>query len=335
MLLAAKQSCNQRVARRPRAGYASQLVEHKLKTLLARRNMNRSHYVLALAFLFGVMLTRAYAEEPLAVELKTDVEYGKAGDEKLLLDLALPPKADKPRPAIIFIHGGGWTGGRKEDFTGFAKTFAADGYVAVSVNYRLAPKHVFPAQVEDCKCAVRWMRAHADELGLDPMRIGALGGSAGGHLALMLGVMDKEDGLEGDGGWHDQSSKVQAVVNYVGPSDLLATLPEVSQGILANFLGGKREEKRDAAIKASPVTYITSGDAPSLSFMGTKDPLVPHEQGVILVNKLTEAGVPGRVEFILGAGHGFEPEEMERTLKATREFLSEQLRSESSPTSAR
>ncbi len=266
-----------------------------------------------------------FAEEPLAVAIKTDVEYGKVGEEKLLLDLASPPKGGQPRPGLIFIHGGGWAGGKKEDFTGLAKDFAAEGFVAVSVNYRLAPKHVFPAQVEDCKCAVRWMRAHAEELGLDPQRIGAIGGSAGGHLALMLGVMDSGDGLEGDGGWGDQSSKVQAVVNYVGPSDLLGPLPEISQGILANFLGGKREEKHDAAVQASPVTYINAGDAPSLSFMGTKDPLVPHDQGVTLTNKLTEAKVPGRVEFILGAGHGFAPEEMQRTLKASKEFLKEQL----------
>lgn len=265
------------------------------------------------------------AAEPLAVDVKTNVEYGQAGGEKLLLDLSLPPKADKPRPGLVFIHGGGWAGGKKEDFAGLAKDFAADGYVVANIDYRLAPKHYFPAQVEDCKCAVRWMRAHAEELGLDPQRIGAIGGSAGGHLALMLGVMDSGDGLEGDGGWPDQSSKVQAVVNYVGPSDLLGTLPDISQGILANFLGGKREEKHDAAVKASPVTYVNAGDAPSLTFMGTKDPLVPHEQGVILANKLTEANVPGRVEFILGAGHGFAPEEMQRTLKASKEFLREQL----------
>lgn len=271
------------------------------------------------------------ADEPLAVTVKTDVDYGKVGEEKLLLDLASPPKGDAPRPGLIFIHGGGWAGGKKEDFTGLAKDFAADGYVAVSVGYRLAPKHLFPAQIEDCKCAVRWMRAHADELGLDPNHIGAIGGSAGGHLALMLGVMDSGDGLEGDGGWADQSSKVQAVVNYVGPSDLLGPLPAVSQGILTNFLGGKREEKHDLAVQASPVTYINEGDAPSLSFMGTKDPLVPHDQGVTLANKLTEAKVPGRVEFILGAGHGFPPEEMQRTLKASKEFLKEQLQQDEPP----
>lgn len=288
------------------------------------RNIARNSWALAVAL--GSCWNAARADEPLAVEVKTDVEYGKVGDEALLLDLVSPPKGEKPRPGIILIHGGGWAGGRKEDFTPFAKDFAASGYVAVSVNYRLAPKHVCPAQIEDCKCAVRWMRAHADELGLDPDRIGAIGGSAGGHLALMLGVMDPGDGLEGEGGWPDQSSKVQAVVNFVGPSDLMGTLPPVSQGILKNFLGGTREEKKALAIQASPVTYVNAGDAPSLTFMGTKDPLVPHEQGVTLANKLTEAGVPGRVEFILGAGHGFPAEEMQRTVKAAKEFLAEELR---------
>jgi len=285
--------------------------------------------IVAIVVLASLPSALSRGAEPLAVEVKTDVEYGQAGEEKLLLDLSTPPKGDQPRPGLIFIHGGGWAGGSKNDFAGLAKDFAAEGYVVANVNYRLAPKHVFPAQVEDCKCAVRWMRAHAEELGLDPERIGAIGGSAGGHLALMLGVMDSGDGLEGDGGWADQSSKVQAVVNYVGPSDLLGTLPVISQNILTNFLGGKREEKHDAAEKASPVTYVNEGDAPSLTFMGTKDPLVPHDQGVILANKLTEAKVPGRVEFILGAGHGFAPEEMHRTLQASKEFLKEQLKGES------
>lgn len=286
--------------------------------------MHQQHSLIGLA-LIACLAKVATAADTLPVELKTDVEYGKVGDEALLLDLVTPPKSDTPRPGLIFIHGGGWAGGRKEDFTAFAKDFATAGYVAVSVNYRLAPKHPCPAQIEDCKCAVRWMRAHADELGLDPERIGAIGGSAGGHLALMLGVMDEGDGLEGEGGWPDQSSKVQAVVNYVGPTDLMGTLPPISRGILKNFLGGTREEKRELAIQASPVTYVSAGDAPCLSFMGTKDPLVPHEQGVLLANKLTEAGVPGRVEFILGAGHGFEPEEMRRTIEAAKEFLAEEL----------
>lgn len=277
----------------------------------------------------AVFLAGASAVEgakPLPVEVKFDVEYGKVGDEKLLLDLAQPEKGDKPRPGLIFIHGGGWAGGRKEDFTAVAKDFATEGYVAVSINYRLAPKHLCPAQIEDCKCAVRWMRAHAEELGVDPERIGAVGGSAGGHLALMLGVMDPADGLEGNGGWQDQSSKVQAVVNYVGPSDLMGELPDVSKGILKNFFGGPREEKKELAIQASPVTYLNAGDATILSFMGTKDPLVPHTQGITLANKMTEAGVPGRVELILGAGHGFEPEEMKRTVEVAKEFLREELK---------
>jgi acetyl esterase/lipase len=289
--------------------------------IMLRQSAARGTLFLAAVLAMGV----ARADEPLTVELKTDVEYGQVGDEKLLLDLASPPKGDKPRPALIFIHGGGWAGGRKEDSTEFAKAFAAEGYVAVSVGYRLAPKHHCPAQIEDCKCAVRWMRAHAEELGVDPERIGAIGASAGGHLAMMLGTMDKGDGLDESGGWTDQSSKVQAVVNYVGPTDLMGTLPPVSQGILKNWLGGTREEKKELAVQASPVTYVNAGDAPSLSFMGTKDPLVPHEQGIIWANKLTEAGVPGRVELILGAGHGFNPEEMQRTIGVAKEFLAEEL----------
>src|SRR5262249_14964593 len=128
--------------------------------------------------------------EKYEVELKEDIEYGTGGGEKLKLHLAKPKGTTAPVPGIVYIHGGGWRAGNKNMHKVMIKEAAADGFVAVSVGYRFTPKHRFPAQIEDCKCAVRWMRAHADELGLDPNHIGAIGFSAGAHLSLMLGTMD-------------------------------------------------------------------------------------------------------------------------------------------------
>ncbi len=287
---------------------------------------------LVLPRIFLALLAFALAgAQPLAaadkyeVEFKTDVVYGKTGDEELKLNLATPKGLEGKAPGLIFIHGGGWSGGNKDGYDNFAKNAAEQGYVAATIDYRLAPKHLFPAQVEDCKCAVRWMRAHADELHIDAAKIGAVGGSAGAHLALMLGVMDKEDGLEGDGGWSDQSSKVQAVVSYVGPVNLLSDVPEVSQGILKNFLGGTREERHDLYRSASPITYVNSGDAPMLLYAGTKDQLVPYEQAFQMTKAMTDAQIPGRVEFLIGENHGFNGKEMVRTLSDMMEFLGEQL----------
>lgn len=273
--------------------------------------------------LFGAQTARA--ADKYEVEFKTNVVYGKAGDEELKLNLASPKGLAGKAPGLIFIHGGGWSGGNKDGYDNFAKNAAAQGYVAATIDYRLAPKHLFPAQVEDCKCAVRWMRAHADELHIDAAKIGAVGGSAGAHLALMLGVMDKEDGLEGDGGWSDQSSKVQAVVSYVGPVNLLSDVPEASQGILKNFLGGAREERRELYRQASPITYVNSGDAPMLLYAGTKDQLVPYDQAYEMTKAMTDAQIPGRVEFLIGENHGFNGKEMVRTLSDMMDFLGEQL----------
>lgn len=268
----------------------------------------------------------------LAVQFETDVQYGTGGGEPLLLNLARPQLDDAarqaagPLPAAVCIHGGGWQGGNRSHFDDLVRQLAARGYVAATISYRLAPKHVFPAQIEDCKCAVRWLRAKSSELGIDPQRIAAVGGSAGAHLAMMLAVMDPEDGLEGDGGWPDQSSKVQAAVSFVGPTNLVGNFPPVSTAILQTFLGGTMDEKLELYQQASPITYVNQGDAPLLLFAGTKDPLVPYDQAFQMTTALHNAGVAGRVELLIGAGHGWGGKEMERTLRATFEFLDEHLK---------
>ncbi|MBI3839262.1 MAG: alpha/beta hydrolase fold domain-containing protein [Planctomycetia bacterium] len=260
------------------------------------------------------------------IELKKDIVYGTGGGKNLLLDLAAPKGLDHPVPGIVWIHGGAWQGGHKGEFENLIRDSARAGYVAVSINYRLAPKHIFPAQIEDCKCAVRWLRASAESLHVDPSRIGVVGASAGAHLAMMLGAMDGADGLEGSGGSSEASSKPQVVVSYSGPTNLRSPYPEISNTLIATFLGGTPAEKPDAYRLASPITYINSGDAPMLLIQGTKDPLVPYEQAYQMAEALTKVGVPGRVELLLLAGHGWEKKDNARVTRATFEFLDRYLK---------
>jgi acetyl esterase/lipase len=255
------------------------------------------------------------------IQLQRDVVYGKGGD------IAIPSPVTAPVPCIVVIHGGAWRQGDKKMHEAEIRRFAAQGYVSASLQYRLCPTHQFPAQVEDVKCAVRYLRAHAGQYGIDPARIGAVGFSAGAHLAMMLGTMDSADGLEGNGGWQDQSSKVQAVVAFFGPTEMGADdIPAISIPLLTDFLGGSRADKPDAYKLSSPITYVSKGDAPMLLLQGTEDPLVPYSQAVKMVTAMTKADVPGRVEFMIDAGHGWGGAQLERTIKVTNEFFKEHLR---------
>jgi acetyl esterase/lipase len=261
--------------------------------------------------LFALLLPAPQVPE--GVTFEKDVVYGKGADLELKLNVARPKDAAGPLPCVVVIHGGGWAAGSKEGHNPQVLDLAKRGYVSATVGYRFAPKHLFPAQVEDVKCAVRFLRANAEKYGIDRDRIGAVGFSAGAHLSMMLGAMGKEDGLEGEGGCADQPSQVNAVVAFFGPTDFSLEYPEASRNIVKNFLGGTREEKAEAYRKASPITYVSKGDAPMLLIQGTKDALVPHQQATVMADALTAAGVPGRVELLLGLGHGWPQPELGRT----------------------
>lgn len=264
---------------------------------------------------------------PAGVVLHRNLEYGTGGGEPIKLDLALPEKSDQPLPCIVMIHGGGWRGGNKDGHIQQIFGFAQQGYAAVTVQYRFAPKHRFPAQVEDVKCAVRFLRANAEKYNINNERFGAVGFSAGAHLALLLGTMGKEDGLEGDGGHEGESSQVQAVVAFFGPTDLSADdIPDSVIGMVDDLVGAKKGEKPELRVAASPITYVTKGDAPTLIYQGTKDPLVPHTQAYKMADALTKSGVPGRIELLLGAAHGWGGKELEHTLKGTTAFFAEHLK---------
>ena len=179
------------------------------------------------------------------------------------------------------------------------------------------------------KAAVRWLKGNAKKYKVDPDRLGAIGFSAGGHLALMLGVTGPADGLEGDVSAGAPDSRVKAVVNYFGPTDLAASdIPPISKPLVKDFLGGTPQEKPAEAAKASPITFVSKDDAPVLTFQGTKDPLVPFSQAIKLADAMSSAGLPGRVELMVGAQHGWGGREMERTIGETFGFFDSYLKKE-------
>jgi acetyl esterase/lipase len=285
----------------------------------------------AWSFISGFVLLGAPLSAANAVTIKSDIVYGTVDETKLCLDIAFPTKTCDSMPCIVVIHGGAWMQGNKSMHTDDIKYFAKQGYVSVSVGYRLAPSHRFPAQVEDVKCAIRYLRANAHKFNIDPNQIGAVGYSAGAHLSMMLGTMDKEDGLEGKGGWPDESSKVQAVVSYFGPTQLDANdIPLTSVPLVSTFIGGLQTEKPEVYRQASPLTYVSPEDAPMLLFHGTSDPIVPYSQAIKMVTAMTRHNIPGRVELLINADHGdhWAAEELERTKAATSAFFAKHLKNQ-------
>jgi acetyl esterase/lipase len=263
---------------------------------------------------------------PPGVIYEPDVVYGRGGDTPLHLDMARPETASGPLACIVVIHGGGWRGGNYKQHVPQILDFAKQGFAAATVQYRLVPAARWPAQIEDVKCAVRYLRANAKQYGIAKDRIGAIGFSAGAHLAMLLGTMDRKDGLEGDGGHPEESSKVQAVVAYFGPTDLSQPdFPPAVQPLLHDLLGATREENPAAYKAASPVSYVDAGDAPVLIYHGTKDRLVPYQQAYLMTDALTKAGVPGRVELLLGADHGWRNPELARTVAGSFAFFQQHL----------
>lgn len=242
-----------------------------------------------------------------------DLAYVAGGHERQKLDLFLPEEIDKPRPVIIWIHGGGWLAGSKDGCPPLSQGFVQRGYAVASIGYRLSSDANFPAQIEDCKAAVRWLRAHAKEYQLDVDHFAAWGSSAGGHLATLLGTsgdakqFDVGDNLE-------QSSRVQAVCDYYGPTDLLqmdahalvgaALKHDAPDSPEAKLIGGPIQENVDKAKLANPIVYVDKNCPPFLIVHGDQDPLVPHHQSELLFEALKSAGISARFHTITGAGHG-------------------------------
>ncbi|NLF38413.1 alpha/beta hydrolase [bacterium] len=269
--------------------------------------------ILAVLVFISILAVRIAARPP-RLKLPRDIkriraiEYGNAGGVSLKLDIVEPrTPATKPRPVIVWIHGGAWNSGDKEGGCAMIAPFAQRGYFCASINYRLSQQAVFPAQIHDCKCAIRYLRAHAAEYNIDAGHIGVWGSSAGGHLAALLGTTADVKELEGDGGWPGESSAVQAVCDYCGPTDLLALDPnEHSTSVLAELLGAPPVKKKALAQLANPITHITRDAAPFLIVHGDKDTVVPMEQSVLLYDALKQAGVPAALHIERGAEHWLE-----------------------------
>ncbi len=227
------------------------------------------------------------------VEVIKDVVYGKGSNEDLKLDIVRPKdRTGKPAPAIVFMHGGGWEGGDKKNGIPYLTRMAKKGYFGVTIYYRLAPGARFPAQIEDCKCAVRFLRAKAKEYNIDPEHIASWGGSAGGHLAALLGTAGEVKEFEGTGGWGEYSSKVQAVIDYCGPADIYKLKNQNNVGnMLNNLFGGSSPKYKDAMDNASPVKHVSKDAPPFLIVHGEKDPVVTIKQSQAFAGALSSAGV--------------------------------------------
>ncbi|MFM7604247.1 MAG: alpha/beta hydrolase fold domain-containing protein [Prosthecobacter sp.] len=254
------------------------------------------------------------AAEKSEVELRLDQSYAANENLKQMVDVYLPKKrtSEKPLPVIALIHGGGWVNGDRLGYAAQAIQLARTAdYAAVTVGYRLTKEALWPAQVHDCKAAIRWIRAHAKQLNLDAGKIAVWGSSAGGHLSSLLGTSGDVKELDGDLGPHTSfSSRVQCVVNLCGPEDFTQALMFDKEGkpiwkddAVSGLLGGNAQEKPAAAKAASPVTHVSKDDPPFITFHGTKDQRVAFLHAMMIHEALGKAGVTSAVIPITDGGH--------------------------------
>lgn len=256
--------------------------------------------------------TRPYKHPlPAGVKRISDIEYATVDDKSMLLDIYLPEKAGQSLPVVVWIHGGAWLSGNKNQCP--LASLAANGYAVVSINYRLSQVACFPAQIHDCKAAIRWIRTHARDYNLNPKRIGVAGASAGGHLVALLGTSGDVKTLEGDmGGNLKQSSRVQAVCDYCGPADFTRKdfvilpgdkQPSLMEKAVGDLIGGPWSQKKDVAAAASPITYVSKDDPPFLIVHGDADPLVPFKHSQVFYDKLKGLGVDVTLHVVKNGNH--------------------------------
>ena len=302
--------------------------------LKSRTPMNRLLLLPALLLTFAATGLRAQTfttpadSRPAKAGEFRDIPYVTGGHERQRLDLYLPPQSDGLRPVVVWVHGGAWEAGTKADCP--AKGMLARGYVVVSVGYRLSQHAVFPAQIQDCKAAIRWLRAHAAEYQIDPDRIGVWGASAGGHLVALLGTTGSVRDFD-VGENLAQSSCVQCVIDWFGPADFLhygdpakARLDDVKSPV-TRLLGGTVLEKPELARQSSPIYYVKADAAPFLIMQGDTDPLVPMQQSESLHAALQQAKVESVLKIYPGAGHGGAQFGSPESRKMMADFLDQHL----------
>ena len=258
--------------------------------------------------------------------------YGEAGGQPLLMDAFMPsPHGDAPRPAVMFVHGGGWAAARKEDLLPHALRFAREGFVCFSVDYRLVKPggiNTHPAQIDDVQLAMRWIREHAGEFGADPKRLAAWGDSAGGHLVALLATTDTRNT---SAPLQHESSRAACVVDLYGPTDLTADFPTSGpfdtnvQQLVDNLLGAPAKSVPDLAREASPIYRADATASPILIVQGTHDALVPREQSDRFHARLSELGVDSEYLVVEGANHGFAGADAELVFRTVRRFLTKHI----------
>ncbi len=256
--------------------------------------MQRIRLSVLTALLAGFFGQAAWAAED--YDVVRGAIYAERGKEKLRADVYVPP-GEGPHPAVLVVHGGAWMMGTRHQLRFACQSLVRSGYTAVAINYRLAPLHKFPAQLEDCQTAVRWMRTHADQFKIDPLRIGGYGYSAGGHLVTLLGVLGEVADMEPQ----DVSARLQAVVAGGAPCDF-RQLPEDNRR-LAYWLGGSRADKPELYRQASPAAFASDDDPPCFFFHGEDDSVVPLLSPQWMKSKLEEVGVRSELYVVPDAGH--------------------------------
>jgi acetyl esterase/lipase len=255
------------------------------------------------------------AQRPLAqpprlpenIRAELDLPYADTENPRQRLDLYLPraPKSDKPLPLVAFVHGGAWQAGDKRTgYFSIAPLLETGDYACASIGYRLSGEATWPAQIHDCKAAIRWLRANAAKYNLDPDRIGVMGNSAGGHLVAMLGVTGDVSPMEGSlGKFTSTSSRVRCVVDQFGTTDF-SVIRSATDGPVSKLLGVDVTKDEQAARSSSPITYVSKDDPPFLFIHGKNDPVVPFSQSEILDAALTKIGVEATLVPVEGGGHG-------------------------------
>lgn len=264
---------------------------------------------------------------PAGVRVERDLEYAKVDNKPLKLDIYRSSEHTGNAPLVVWVHGGGWSKGSKDNCP--AAWLAAHGYVVASIQYRLSDVAKWPAQIDDCRAAIRWLRKNAEQYGIDSESVGAWGASAGGHLVSMLAVTEPPAD-------EAVSSRVKAVCDFFGPSDLLTqpknvpgpgkTDADLAASNSAKLLGGIPRDIPDKANAASPLHHVSSGDVPFLIVHGSKDDVVPLDQSQRLQAKLEMAGVSAELFVIDGAGHGGAAFQKREVRAQVREFFDKQLK---------
>lgn len=249
-----------------------------------------------LSFILAHLLT----SEPTVTR---DIVYNKAGEVEVVCDFTeAVSESKKPKPLVVIIHGGAWIQGSKKEMDPLAVILAQNGFSSANINYRLAPKNKWPSMLDDCQAAVRFFRLNAKKYNIDPVRIGAMGASAGGHLSLLLGMSDdlKKEPYIGN------SSRVQVVVNLFGPTDLSADFnPALAQLVAIQVLGKKLDDADKEIHDFSPINHIDKSSVPVFTIHGKADPLVPVKQAERLDAALKNAGIPHETIYIDDMKHEF------------------------------